>query len=92
VDNCLRLDFLEEVKHTLAIADVQFVMYEALNTLLEPMLIPTCITLGAEKYGALVIVNAVDLPTLGCKVEAHFRPDEARRSCDENLLHLLPLL
>jgi hypothetical protein len=54
----------------------------------ETALIPAGIALGAEKYGSLIVVNAVDLLTFGCEKKAHLGADETLGSCDQNLFHL----
>jgi hypothetical protein len=49
---------------------------------LEPLLIPTCVTLGAEEDRALVVVDTVHLPAFAREVDANLRSNQARRAGD----------
>jgi hypothetical protein len=51
-------------------------------------LVPASISLGAKKHGSLIVVNAVNLPAFGGKVNADFGTDQARRSSDKESFHI----
>lgn len=61
VDDGIGLDLGNEVEDSLAVSDVEFVVDEALEVLLEALLVPSGVSLRAEENGALVIINAVNL-------------------------------
>ena len=60
-------------------------MMEAVEIPFEAFLVPSGVPLGAEEGGALVIVDAVDLPSKFGEMNADFRADEAGGSSDDEL-------
>ena len=50
---------------------------------LEPLLVPSGITLRTEKVGTHVVINAVDFPAESGEVVDDFRADEAGGTGDE---------
>ncbi len=79
VHNGVGPNLFQEVKHSLAVANVQLVMHERLDQRLQSMLIPARITLGTEECRTLIVVDTVNLPTL-CGKKKHtsdpIRPEE----------------
>jgi hypothetical protein len=61
VDDGVGLDLSNQVEDTLSVADIEFVVNEALEIFLEALLVPSGVTLRAEENGALVVINSVDL-------------------------------
>jgi hypothetical protein len=49
----------------------------------QPLLVPAGVAGGAEKYGALVVVNAVHHKATAVKVLDDFRTDQSRRAGDQ---------
>src|ERR1700722_1539319 len=83
----VRLELLQKIEHALAVANIELVMYETLNRTLKPVLIPSRVAQGAEKYSALIVINSVNLPAFRCEMQAHFGSDKARRTSYEQFLH-----
>ena len=87
VDHGIGLKSGQEVEHSLAVADIKFMVVEVFNQRSQAFLVPACVTLRPEKHGALVVVETVDFPAEAGKVEANFRADEAGGSGDEEFFH-----
>lgn len=84
VDDCIGLYFGHQVEDTLSVADIQFVVDEALQLALEALLVPAGVALGTEEDGALVVINSVNLvPELFGEVMTHLGANEARGAGDE---------
>jgi hypothetical protein len=63
MDDGMRLYRFDEVKDALAIPDIEFVVSERSGELTcKACLIPSCVSLRAKKGGALVIIDAVNVP------------------------------
>ena len=60
MDNARWSKFLYQVNDTLTVADVQFVVPKVRQHFHESLLTPSCITLRAEKYGPLIVVNTMN--------------------------------
>ena len=85
VDNRGGLHLPDQREHPGAVADVEFVVNEARKVLLQPALIPARVALRAEKDGALVVVEAMNLiAELARKMGADLRADQSRGAGDEN--------
>ena len=82
VHDCEGFDLLDDCQNGFAIANVNFVMSIALNQAFQSLLIPTRVTLRAEKDGSLVIVQSMDFPTELEEVQTDFGSDEAGRAGD----------
>jgi len=84
VDDGVGPDLSNKVEDTLSVADVELVVDEALEILLEALLIPAGVSLRAKEDRALIVIDSVDLVSkfIG-KVVTNLRADEARRTCDE---------
>jgi hypothetical protein len=63
VNDGIGLNLGNQVENPLTVADVQFVVDEALEILLEALLVPAGVSLRAEENGSLVVIHAVDLVT-----------------------------
>ncbi len=85
VDDARRAQFRDQGEHAAAVADVEFVVDEVRQLSGEPVLVPAGVPLRAEEDGALVVVDAVDLPTEGMKEGRDLRADQAGGAGDENL-------
>ena len=77
VDDMGGLERSEAVEHTLSVSDIELVMLKGRVFGFESLLIPTGVTLRAEKVCPHVVVNAVNDPTQRRKVVNDFRADEA---------------
>lgn len=75
--------FIDEIEDAFPVADVELVVMETFEGSFESLLIPSGVTLRSEKYGALVVVDTVDLPSEFGIVDADLRSDKSRRTCDE---------
>ncbi len=82
VDDDGRLDGLDEGEDAGAIADVEFVVLEALELGGEPALVPAGVALRAEEDRALVVVHAMNRVAERGEINADFRADEARGTGD----------
>jgi len=81
VDDGIGLEAFDQFEDAGAIADIHFMMPEHTIGQVghEPLLIPPCISLGAEKHGALIVINTVDLEALfSSEILANLGADEAR--------------
>ena len=88
VDDGGRPEALEQVEHALAVADVEFVVGERrAEVFREAGLVPAGIALRAEEDRALVVVDAVDVPTELGEVDADFGADESGGTGDEEFFH-----
>jgi hypothetical protein len=76
----------DQFEHARAVADVQFVVGEARQSLLEALLIPAGVALRAKEGFALVVVHAVNSEAAPVKKGGHFRANQPRGAGDENLL------
>jgi hypothetical protein len=64
VDDGIGAETREQVKHALAVPDIEFVVVEGGAELFrEAALVPAGVALRAEEDRALVVVHAVDFPT-----------------------------
>lgn len=68
MNNCVWLYFFEKIENALAIADIEFMMMKVLDLAGKAMLVPASISLGAEEGGALIVINAMNLPSTVCEV------------------------
>ena len=84
VDDDVGLNLGHEVEDPMTVSNVEFVMGESLQVRLEALLVPPGITLGAEEYGALVVINSLNLVAefIG-KIVTHLGADKARGSSDK---------
>ena len=87
VDNGVGFEIRDEIKHALAIANVEFVVAEVFDQLGETLLVPARVPLRTEENGALVVVDPVDFPSEIGEVETNFRADEAGGTGDEEFFH-----
>ena len=83
VDDVGGLEGSEAVEHALSVSDIELVMLKGRVLGFESLLIPTGVTLRAEKVCPHVVVNAVNDPTQRRKVVNDFGADEARGTGDE---------
>ncbi len=83
VDDELRFQRLDAFEDCFPISDVEFVMVEARMGTFQPLLIPSRVTLRAEKVGPHVVVDSVDLPAESGKISNDFRADETGRTGNE---------
>ena len=81
--NKRRADRSKERVNARTVANIEFVMMKHLISRLEPALIPSVITAGAEEIGAHVVIDAVNRPTFFGKVVHNFRTDEAGRTSNK---------
>ena len=72
----VRLELLQKIEHSLAVADIEFVVNEPLDGPLEAMLVPTVVALGAKEDCTLIVIDSMNLPTLGGKIKADFGADK----------------
>jgi hypothetical protein len=77
VDDRAGAQFLEQFLNARAVADVELVVDEAGEGLLEAALVPAGVAGGAEKRGALVVVEAVDVVAEVGEKDADFGTDQA---------------
>ncbi len=61
VDDGIGPDLGDQVEDSLPVADVEFVVDEALQVLLEALLVPSGVSLRAKENGTLVVIHPVDL-------------------------------
>lgn len=59
--DCIGSDLRDELENSLAVADIQLVVDEALQLSHEALLVPPSVSLWAEEDGALVIIDSVNL-------------------------------
>ena len=78
MDDGIGADLLDQLQNAGPVTDVDFVMDEAGQVGLQALLVPTGITLRTEEHGALVVVNAMDLPAEAGEVQADFRAYQSR--------------
>jgi hypothetical protein len=90
VHDGVRLDLLEEIEYSLAVADVELMVNETLDLAFKTVLVPTGIAFGTEENSPLVVIDTVNFPTFSREIKANLGADQTRGSCDQNLLH--PLL
>src|SRR5665213_3312215 len=74
---------LHESSDTGAISDVQLDVRKRRQRLDQSLLVPARIPLGAEKVGALIVVDTEDAPALSGKVRDDFGTDQTRGAGDE---------
>jgi hypothetical protein len=67
----------DQINDSLSVTNIKFVMDKALQVFLEALLVPAGIALRAEKDGALIVVDSMDLISefLG-KIMTYFRADQ----------------
>jgi hypothetical protein len=70
------LKLLYQVANAVTVTDVELAMREFAAGVFQPLLVPSCISGGAEKLGAHVVVNAHDIPAPTVEVDYDFGPDE----------------
>ena len=63
VDYGVGTNLCDEIENSLAVADIDLVVDEALQLSLEALLVPPGVSLRAEEDGTLVIINPMDLVT-----------------------------
>ena len=68
----IRLYALEQFKHRRTISDIQFVVLKSRDRISQSLLIPASVALWPEEDGSLIVVDAMNLPALTCKVQADF--------------------
>ena len=78
VNDRVGLDLFEHIKHRLAVADVVFVMMKVCDLAGQLVLIPTRIAFRSEKGCALIVVDAVNLPSALREIQTHLRTDQTR--------------
>ena len=78
-------EFSEQFENPFAITNVEFVMVKTFEVAFETFLVPPSVTLRAEEGGALVVVDAVNLPAKLGEVNTDFGADEAGGSSNEEL-------
>ena len=69
----IRANLGDQLEGSLAVPNVQFVMFESGERLLESSLIPSRVTLRPKERGTLVVVNSMDRPALPVKITTHLR-------------------
>jgi len=68
----------EEPKDVVAAADIHLVVGECGERVAKPPLVPTGVSVRAERVCPLVVVGSVDLPAVAGEVCDDFRTDEPR--------------
>jgi len=76
VDNYRWLQFLYQIQHTLAVADVELMMTKVWQGLHKPLLAPAGIPLRAEEDRPLVVVDTMDQKALFMEECSDLRADE----------------
>jgi hypothetical protein len=87
MDDCIRLDIRDRFDDRFAIADIQFVMGKMFQFRGNALQVPTRVAFGAEELGAHVVINAVNVPTLGIKVLRDSRTDQTGAAGNQNSFH-----
>ncbi len=83
MDDDIRLDFGNEIKNALTVADVEFVVSEAGDEIGEAFLVPARVALRAKKCRTLVVVQPVDGTALAGEKNRDFGTNEAGGAGDE---------
>jgi hypothetical protein len=65
--------------------------HPALDLAFEPVLVPAGVAFGAKEYGSLIVIDAMNFPSVCRKIKTYLGADQTRGSCDENFLHHLLL-
>lgn len=61
MDDGVGLDLGHQVEDSLTVANVEFVVNEALELILQTLLVPAGVSLWSEEDSTLVVINALDL-------------------------------
>lgn len=78
VDDGIGFQVAQEIEHSLAVADIEFVVGECRAELIsETGLVPACVALGAKEDSALVVVDAMDVQSERSEIDADFGANEA---------------
>ena len=71
----VRVEFVDELQHALAVADVELVVGKRVEAFFQALLVPASVALRAEELAAKVGVDAVNVPAATGKVGANLRTD-----------------
>ena len=75
--DCVGNKLLNQFEHTRSIPDVQFMVSEARQLLFQTSLVPSGVTLLPKKHRALVVIHALDPPSVLMEIRAYFRPNKS---------------
>lgn len=83
VDDRIGLDLLNDCQDPVSVANVDLVMRILLDEAFKSLLVQARVALRSEEDGALIVVDAVDVPTEFGEVEADLGAYEARGTGDQ---------
>jgi hypothetical protein len=76
MDNGIGLQCFNKPKHSLSVADIDFVVHEIRNGTDQPLLIPSCVPLRTKKFRALVVIHPMQAAAPLTKEQGDFGADE----------------
>jgi len=87
MNDCIGHDLSHCFDHQLPVANIHFAVAESWERAFEALSIPNGVPRWPEEIPAHVVVDAMNLPTLGRKRCDYFTPDQPTRAGDQTFFH-----